>query len=497
MSILNKFKIAVQIDPQYMSQDRCVFIVDDTNMKQLMNLRLSNVGVSSNVAGDVQYVSNVGAWSTIGSIFLMSGNKPLCSLRRVKDFLAFQNCRGNNNSQIDLKSVDKGTHWGFREEDNSQDWLAQRLELNDKDAYNLFGQASDEYALNRARLHLADVFNLLGVMRIVDCGLIKDLRIVIEWAPKAGLLVKSDNTQLVDAGTYLQPVLMADELLEPVKIGKLSIPYVNMYMESVNVPTGVVNTVQRLEQHLGAFDQRVVNRILLINSLQNDDVNTETYSTSSVQMPSEKINFVINGQKLIQYGGIDHPALKQRLLSDTWGQLNFPIGSNWVQNLSENFMYDNFDQMHLSYGGISLNSYIDELILEYERKPLVDGGSVDVADMNVQGNKKLLQLPNADTTIKVGEMVRIQYTEGGEDYVQYGQVVQIGANDSGASGAGHKSLSLYLQDDIGDTGDPLTNIKVITGADDNFTKASFDMLVYGEVNQRLVVDGGNLDVRFN
>lgn len=251
MSFSNQF-MTKYLDPQYFDQNRAVFILDDTNSKQLLNMRLSEVGCLTNTT-KAFYNPTIGAWSLIKSISLMSGNKVLCSNYDVPTWMGFKQMMGSNQSQFNKKRVDSSNRWGFVEGDFVQS-VPRKIQIDPESSYNKISDSANEYENNRSRLYLRDVFPLLAALEQpqqdgsiigLDCSQLQDLRLEIQWNSNKTTNLSEFNGTAAQTSSIKQPVLLVDEMLNPNKKQSVTVSYVNMYYEVV--PVNAINASTKQE----------------------------------------------------------------------------------------------------------------------------------------------------------------------------------------------------------------------------------------------------------
>lgn len=85
-----------------------------------------------------------------------------------------------------------------------------------------------------------------------------------------------------------------------------------MYYEVVPVNAINASTKQEVNQTLHAFDDRVLNRLLIVNQSAEVAANNQTTrQQNSMTMPGEKINLNINGRKHLSYDGLSNHAINR------------------------------------------------------------------------------------------------------------------------------------------------------------------------------------------
>lgn len=397
MSLSNDI-ITHQIEPVIFDQRRCEFRIDPKVW--LSNWRLSDLGIIQNSAPgsndekQVRYASHLGAYALIDRIRLLNGNVELAEMRNVNQYLAFENLqRTNANSYSVNRVLNKSSFALDMAFDASNNPLMDLKDYAQGDTVI----TNDANTTPLSFLDLQQVLPLLKAQSYVLGTELQSLRLIIEWVPKNSdafkkVFVGETPPDTTVAGTsILQPTLIIDEVADEGMARKLKnspITYINMDHEVVNVPANSTSTVQHVNQRLRAFDDKRINRMLM---LIEDPVNKQPSAylaglTSYVQY-KQKVQFSLNGGKMLPYEGITNPNQQVALLNDTFGTHILPQGSQLFDLANKTSLYKTHDVFNkpnqveannlvgqMSYVGMPVNSSIDELSLEYQRAPY-DAGS--------------------------------------------------------------------------------------------------------------------------
>lgn len=378
MSLLDSIK-TLQLDPVIFNQQRCEFRLDPK--VYLSNWRLadiravsSNDGTADNINGK-GYVVGAGAYALIKSIVLYNDTTVIANLYNASDYLSFANQGRTNSNSVNMARYLNRNDVGY--DFNSNDKIQRATPMSTDGGLEPIAPSQvitdSDVTTTRAWLDLTLPLPFLKATPIVNGQELRDLRLVIEWAEHStvdeikDIVTGKDGTITNGKLQINRPTLIVDEMIDPKAISRVRnqpVSYINLDSERVVVNNGTLDVKQRL----GAFDDRTVRRMLIANkSSSGDAAFGKNYSQA---MFGEKINFSLNGQQLIPYQGIDSDMKKQAYLTDAWGLRNQPqtsqlykaSGSQEINSLSTN--YDG----KLSYGGLRIDSEIDELLLDYQRK---------------------------------------------------------------------------------------------------------------------------------
>ena len=377
MSLLNSIK-TLQLDPVIFNQQRCEFRLDPK--LYLSNWRLADIrsvsssdGTADNIKGN-PYVVGAGAYALIQSIVLYNDSTVIANLYNASDYLSFANQGRTNGNSANMARILTRNNVGYQfsvDTDSTRIETAEPMRTRDE-LYPIPSnnriQDSDN-ATERAWLDLSLPLPFLKSTPVVNGQQLRDLRLVIEWAPHSSI---SDINALVDGNivngklSIQRPILIVDEMIDPRAIAKVKnapVSYINLDSERVVVGSGATNIQQRLR----AFDDRTVNRILVAN--KTGTLNEKYGLNYSAAMFGEKMQLVLNGQNLIPYQGIDSEMKKQAYLSDTWGLRNQPQTSQLFDALGHTDIVslEGYGGT-LSYGGLNVSQEVDELLLDYQRK---------------------------------------------------------------------------------------------------------------------------------
>lgn len=181
--------------------------------------------------------------------------------------------------------------------------------------------------------------------------------------------VKLDDSKI--STTVNKPTLLIDEILGDSKLKNSLITYVNLERERVYIPV-MAGTTQQVEQRLRAFDGKQVNRLLVINEVENYP-NYGVKNFASKALHNERLNYMVNGKKYLNFSGITTNAMKTAMLNDTYGSVNTPQGSAAFMNIFNGDGIYGSDGVNrgivgtMAYGALPLRQKVEEIVIQYNR----------------------------------------------------------------------------------------------------------------------------------
>jgi len=497
MALLNSVK-TLQLDPVIFNQQRCEFRLPADKV-YLSNWRLSDIGATgTDDALEKKYVNSSGAYSLIKSIVLFNDNVVIANLYNANDYLAFANIGRTNSNSVNMARFLNRNRVGYDFNDSNQIRIAEAFESSS--APQVIKDSESSTA--RAWLDLTLPLPFLKATSTVDSRQLQNLRLVIEWAPHAsaadlknilaGLGASpATNTSL----NILRPTIILDEMIDPKAISRVKntpIPYINLDSERV-VVEGMSSTTQtqNVNQRLRAFDDRRINRLLMINKVSS--ANNSLGANYSQAMFKENVQFTLNGQQLIPYKGIDTPMKKQTFMTDAWGLRNSPQGSQLFSSVG----YGDYNSLNdlernLSYGGLSINSEINELQLQYSREAFSTSSTVEAEIDSYSATSPTVV--TLKTPLYVGTLV--------------GGVAQVNISGAGGTDAGlvNKDHELVLTNtvqplkyEISGVNSPTIDatkgkMTVTSQNENNASKEPFSLLFWGEVNKVFTVRDNRVSI---
>jgi hypothetical protein len=375
-----------------------------------------------------------------------------------------------------------------------------------------------------AFLDLTQLLPILKAQPYVLGNELRSLRLVVEWAPhsteaeiaKFAVGKKGGGAPTLE---ILKPTLLLDEVTDPSAASKLKnkrLTYVNLDHEIVNVP---IDKLSVRDLRLRAFDDKFVRRMLFMNEETVIDANEtdagsgrfpSTYfgGFACYATPGDKLQWKINGSKFLPYDGITNENQKLAMLNDVWGNFLCPQGAQYQNLLSRHLLFDKHDvtddvdvlvkttEQHnlcgqMSYGGLQLNSKVEEMLLEYSRSPSGLMGNSTVQTV-VIGNPTKIYFYSAHNIIDQSTVLFSGFTDtsgaGGSDWTPLnGDKVATVVDD----------ISITIPDDssalTGHLGVPVASVST----KNNNTKVRrahdpFNLLFWGEVVQTMSVSNNRV-----
>lgn len=370
---------SVYIDPIYdSSKRRTEFrLLQGNGEVYTSNLRLLNVGVV--YSGSNTYVYNLfaGAYSLISRISLLSGNEVLEEIRDFTKWATFKNINSTNDKNKSVNKYINKSLLGFEVEGGltattNPDYTSYYASKNTFTSANNAGQQ------NTSWLSLRAMFSLLKNTPYLDTNKLENLRVVIEYNTLSTVGTSDGVFDLNNDFNTSEPLLVCDEVM--VKDNTIQQPdvieYLPVELDSVVVPavnaTSNTGTKQQLRVRVNGFNNKTVNRLLIVNS--PTVANLESDRWASVSQLNQVVQPVVNGKNIYPFEGINGYNRRLALMVDTWGELNtidlmssVGLGSCVSVNATSSFLTGTTD-----YTGISINNKIDSLDLEYERENVID-----------------------------------------------------------------------------------------------------------------------------
>lgn len=343
MSVFSSSLKTTIIDPQFHSENRCEFRLENRGQAYMPTLRIGNIGLSKTGATPNAYHFGAGTSSVISRIRLMDGNEELDSLRNVAQWLTFKGA---------LKSNSQNTNVFNHLNGNNQGWVygetGELLEANTK-------QVVDQTVLNEAAtgsLDLRECFGFLNSVSHLSTNLFKNLRVIIEYVPNTSvqLLVNSQAAADVTGILKVVPILICDEITDGALVATLdkqltSANWVAVEHDLANMPqafdpagaTVATTANQRVQLRINGFQDKTVTRLMIAKCYENTAATGPNVNQPGALGPNEvkalggygskalhreRFNIRLNGRNVLAGDGLTTPAQATMMLSDTWGALD-------------------------------------------------------------------------------------------------------------------------------------------------------------------------------
>jgi len=394
-----------QLDPtHHTTNKRTTFKIPDG--AYYTNLRLI-LGANITTAANSDFGAHGGMFSFIKHIRLMDGGVELDSLRNANRYLSFKECNNSNSDNFNVNSVISKGNIGFALYSSGE--IQRNRSAFVGAEYQPLVQAgnAEDNDKKDAYLDLRKCFPILEALPYIDSDVFNNgLRLEIEYDVNPLCLA---NAAL--AVNLKKPVLLLDEIMDSSVRNNLKnklkgtmftaiegdlITVADQSTVAAALGTGVEQK-QSVKERLKSYDNKLVGRMVMMNVFQDrtkykkDSGTDDRLSgfgefTSQVQF-KEKINFAINGEKILSGEGIDTPAKKASFLEDAWGPVNcipFGIrpavgdgvngavtnGRGVVPGESGNMDFAGVGQS--AYMGLDISTRVNQLQFEYERAIILD-----------------------------------------------------------------------------------------------------------------------------
>lgn len=381
MSLSNNI-ITHQLDPVLFNQQRCEFRLDPKVW--LSNWRLADLGINqtggtyatTNKERNVRYASHLGAYALIDRIRLLNGAVEIAELRNVNQYLAFQNLQRTNANAFNVNRTLNKSSFALDIEGTTP--LMDLKKYEEMDTVLPDSSAATPLSF----LDLQQVLPFLKAQSYVLGTELQSLRLVIEWVPNTAAALKKVlvGATLPTSIEIIQPSLIIDEVADEATARKLKnvpIQYINMDHEVVNVASNTLAVNQRLR----GFDDKLVRRMLMLTEDPNNaQPSSYLAGLTSYAMYNSKLQFSLNGTKMLNYNGIENENQQLAMLNDTFGTHILPQGAQMFDLANKTSLYKAHDVFNnaalleannlvgqMSYAGFAVNQSVDELQLEYQR----------------------------------------------------------------------------------------------------------------------------------
>lgn len=340
MSVFSTSLQTAIIDPQFHSESRCEFRIENRGQAYMPTLRIGNIGLSKTLPSNPNaYHFGAGTSSVISRIRLMDGNEELDSLRNVAQWLTFKGALKTNSQNSNVFNHLNG---------DSQGWV-----------YGASGELLSARPSKQVRtgddattglLDLRECFGFLNSVSHLSTKLFKNLRVVIEYVPNgdAHLLVDSQVAANTAGLKKNIPILICDEITDMALVNTLErqltgASWVAVEHDLANIPAvpGLAavadEAVQRSQLRINGFQGKAVSRLMIAKCYENTSATGPNVNQAggigvnqvkalggygSKALYRERVNLRLNGRNVLSGDGLVTPAQQTMMLSDTWGALN-------------------------------------------------------------------------------------------------------------------------------------------------------------------------------
>ena len=304
------------IDPTLdKSNRRCEFRFPGEDQVILSNMRIANIGITANPGA--AYNMGAGAYEVIKSIHLYDGNTLLDQQLDFSKYVAWKNYNRQNSSNKDLNGFLSGNGLGYDIQGDDTD--IQSAKINSSFLSRAYTSVDD--TTFKSWLDLKSCLPMLNSVLYLPTSVFKNLRVVIEFNKAVGT---AQNTTA--------PLLIADEMVDSsVKNNLLSsfkgvefvcVEHDSFVVDKVFSATDTASKTQKTSKLLKGFDNKLLNRFVVVKESAGTNKSTELGSLGSQLCYREKDNVRVNGRTLLVGDGIDTTAKALSSCSDVYGTCN-------------------------------------------------------------------------------------------------------------------------------------------------------------------------------
>lgn len=317
------------IDPQFHSQDRCEFRLDNRGQSYMPTMRIGNLGLKKSANHTNLYSAGPGGLGVISRIRLMDGNEELDSLRNVGQWMTFKNALKTNSQNTSVFNQLDGNRQG-------QVYGAPTGFLQNAAPKRVREGQADTLTT----LDLRECFPFLNSVSHLSTKLFKNLRVVIEYVSnsKPAQMVENIGGTHIDGLAKVLPLLIVDEIEDDALVATLdrqmtSASWVSVMHDQANLPAVGEATAygsskaQRVQMRINGFLNKTVSRMMIAKTYENPlhdlkgSIVRQLGGNGSKALFKEAINMRVNGGNIVAGNGLDSPAQIQGMLSDTWGSI--------------------------------------------------------------------------------------------------------------------------------------------------------------------------------
>ena len=399
---------------------RVNFELDGTSLAYLPNMRLLNVGCTSN--GAHLYNRLVGAYAIINNIRLLDGKTELsaCNVNHLIQGFKNVNRTNSHSESVDSKLSQNSLGWEVQGSDRKIGRVEKVNQANVLEAVSASGW-----------LDLRDVFPMLNSVSHLPTAVFHNLNIQIEYST---LL---DRQILVNAAAHItskRPILAVDVLQNPKIVARLngqlkSAKWLELEHDQFNIPESANDggaadqgLVQSVNPKINGFNNKHVERIIICKEYQNplkaiagDGTQLGFGRYQSPTCFDQTVNFRVNGRNVFPRNGITKNNERLAYLIDAWGDcIAYPSSNQYGLNNISNVLVDAAQYSgQLDYIGGYIGEYVNDLVINYSRKGLQAGGGADVArpttdaliaHVYAECAKQLIVNPDLSYTIEYAQM---------------------------------------------------------------------------------------------
>ena len=417
---MNKFSTGITkteyIDPiAYIQNQRCRFELDGSKVAYLPNMRLLDLGCSSNVA--TSYSRGLGVVSLIKNIRLLDARTELSALRTVAPYMFFKSSNHTNSENKSVKSWLQRSNMGH-----------ETSAINAKQTHVYpSGDAGTTAADSKSGIiRLDEMLPFLKDVGVLPTSVFKNLVLEIEFNadPLNQILTKNDS----EINT-LRPVLAVDYIdnqnaVEPLTANLMengvrwlevetdngSMPAVDVsgYAATATIDSSVnINSLAFLDKNV---ERVLITKQLLDKAQTLNGVNVLGYGiSSSVANLQQALQIRLNGRNILPgFKGVKGDNARLGLMCDTWGSMDMLPGSNFYQwDQGPNLSTEGKSAGQQDFFGMLLGAKVANLQIQIERETNADTSATQPTNsaqtINIYGEV------HKALTIRPDGSYRIQY----------------------------------------------------------------------------------------
>ena len=383
---MNKFSTGITkteyIDPvAYIQNQRCRFELDGSKVAYLPNMRLLDLGCSSNVA--TAYNRGLGVVSLIKNIRLLDARTELSALRTVAPYMLFKSTNHTNSENKSVKS------WLTRNN------MGHETRATDADQAHIYpsGDAGTSAAVSKSGIiKLQEMLPFLKEVGVLPTSVFKNLVLEIEFNanPLDQILTKNNS----DINT-LRPVLAVDYIdnqnaVEPLTsqlmengVKWLEVETDNGSMPAADVSGFAAGDIADSTRNINslAFLDKNVERVLITKQLLDKAQTVDGANNvlgygipSSFANLNQALQIRLNGRNILPgFKGVKGNNARLGLMCDTWGSMCMLPGSNFYQwDQAFNLYQEGRVGGQQDYFGMLIGSKVANLQIQIERETNAD-----------------------------------------------------------------------------------------------------------------------------
>ena len=387
---------------------------------------LSNIKLCLNMVGNGGNFSGLpGAYGMIKHIRLMSGGVEIDSCRFANYWMAWKNQNQTNAQNRNIRHKLAQNTVGYSLTTGLYFQAAAQV------THNLTSTSASESA---GVLNLMEVLPILKEQQVWNTDLIPNLKIVIEYNDNQSLM-KSDTSNV---GSVSAPILIATEVLDEKAISESAKQQGQVWSsiehDSFVLPEGVAGQVQKVTQRINGFDNKVVEKFVMMKHLYPPSKNLQgTFHIghgpyASMVQHKEELNYILNSKPVFPRN-IKERAEKGMILAEAWDRVNIlpysnqsSIGGNKngasIQQgqrvgipFPQNSIADPYPSAKIGqsdYSGCVLQSRVNQFEVVYQRLPVTDTSTVK--KMNESLEFKFFALVSKQVKYQMGQPPIVSYS---------------------------------------------------------------------------------------